>query len=87
MKEPSPASMQLAIVLPLGVVANQLTKIEADLRFLSMKVSACAVERDNGELAAKVSGALERINEALDRIRGLVAGMEASRKSSADRDD
>jgi hypothetical protein len=101
MKEPSPASVELAIVLPLGVVANQLTRIEADLRFLCMKVSADAVERDDGEPTGKVSAGLERINEALDRIRGLVADIEAnlhagsrnfdaerpSRKSSADRDD
>jgi hypothetical protein len=103
MTESAPANLELAIALPLGVVANQLTRIEADLRFLSMKASAHAVERENGQLAAKVSGGLEKINEALDRIRGLVADMEvnlqaasvtaqssggrASRKSSADRDD
>ena len=40
MTEPSPANLELAIALPLGVVANQLTRIEADLRFLSMKASA-----------------------------------------------
>jgi hypothetical protein len=103
MTEPSAANLELAIALPLGVVANQLTRIEADLRFLSMKASAYASERENGELAAKVSAGLEKITEALDQIRGLVADMEAniqaasvtgkssreraSRKSSADRDD
>jgi hypothetical protein len=102
MTEPSPPNLELAIALPLGVVANQLTRIEADLRFLSMKASAYVNERENGELAAKVSDGLEKINEALDLIRGLVADMEAntqprlsgkstsaraSRKSSADRDD
>jgi hypothetical protein len=103
MTEPSPANLELAVALPLGVVANQLTRIEADLRFLSMKASAYVNERENGELAAKVSGGLEKINEALDLIRGLVADMEAgiqtaslsgkssrnrdSRKSFADRDD
>jgi hypothetical protein len=103
MTEPSPANLELAIALPLGVVANQLTRIEADLRFLSMKASAYSIERESGQLAAKVSGGLEKINEVLDLIRGLVADMEASiqaasptgkssgertsRKSSADRDD
>jgi hypothetical protein len=95
MTEPSPANLELAIVLPLGVIANQLTRIEADLRFLSMKASMHAVERENGPGVPKLSGSLEKINEALDRIRGLVADMEAnlqaasraSRKSSADRDD
>jgi hypothetical protein len=94
--------LELAVALPLGVVANQLTRIEADLRFLSMKASAYVDERENGELAAKVSGGLEKINEALDLIRGLVADLEANiqprptgkshtdraaRKSSGDRDD
>jgi hypothetical protein len=100
MNEPSSANLELSIALPLGVVANQLTKVEADLRFLSMKASGFARERENGELAAKVLSGLERINEALDLIRGLVADMEAhvqprpagtreraSRRPSADRDD
>jgi hypothetical protein len=76
--EPLAANLELAIALPLGVIANQLTRIEADLRFLSMKASACADERERGELAAKVSGNLEKINEALDLIRGLVADIEAN---------
>jgi hypothetical protein len=103
MTEPSPANLELAIALPLGVVANQLTRIEADLRFLSMKAAACVDERDSGQLAAKLAGGLEKINEALDAIRDLVADMQANiqaaslagkssgaraaRKSSADQDD
>jgi hypothetical protein len=88
MTETSPANLELAIALPLGVVANQLIRIEADLRFLSMKAAAYRSERESGQLAAKVSGGLEKINEVLDLIRGLVADMEANiRKSSADRDD
>jgi hypothetical protein len=103
MTEPSPANLELSIALPLGVVANQLARIEADLLFLSMKASAYVNERESGQLAAKVAGGLERINEVLDLIRGLVTDMEAniqavsptgksardraSRKSSADQDD
>jgi hypothetical protein len=75
--------LELAIALPLGVVANQLARIEADLRFLSMKASVYADERENGELAAKVSGGLEKINEALDLIRGLVADMEANTRPTS----
>ena len=101
--QPPRASAELAILLPLEVAANRLMAIEADLRFLSMKASAYVNERENGELAAKASSGLERINEALDLIRGLVAELEAniqaasltgqssrdraSRKSSADQDD
>jgi hypothetical protein len=83
MTEPPPANLELAITLPLGVVANQLTRIEADLRFLSMKAAGYANERDNGVLAAKVSGGLERISEALDLIQSLVADMQANMQSKS----
>jgi hypothetical protein len=85
MTEASPANLDLAIALPLGVVGNQLMRIETDLRFLSMKASAYANERDNGSLAAKIAGGLERINGALDLIRALVADMEANIQPSATR--
>jgi hypothetical protein len=78
MKEVSPANLELAIALPLGVVANQLMRIETDLRFLNMKALAYASERENGALAARVAGGLEKINAALDLIRGLVADIEAN---------
>jgi hypothetical protein len=86
MTEASPANVELAIVLPLGVVANQLIRIETDLRFLSMKTLAYANERENGDLTAKIAGGLEKINGALDLIRGLVAELEAnSQPTSASR--
>jgi hypothetical protein len=103
MTEVSRANLELAIALPLGVVANQLMRIETDLRFLNMKALAYANEREKGDLAAKIAGNLEKINGALDLIRGLVADMEAniqtasrtgtsstdpaSRKPFTDRDD
>jgi hypothetical protein len=93
MTEPSPENVELTIALPLGVLANQLTRIESDLRFLGMK-TARFDERDSGQLAAKVAGGLDRISEALDRIRDLVAAMQSNiqaasrpRKSSAHQDD
>ncbi|MGA2397099.1 MAG: hypothetical protein ABSG30_03410 [Steroidobacteraceae bacterium] len=70
--------MELTIALPLGVVANQLMRIETDLRFLSMKASAYASERENGDLAANIRGRLEKINESLDLIRGVVSDIEAN---------
>jgi len=103
MTEASPANLELAIALPLGVVANQLMRIETELRFLNMKALADANEREKGDLAAKTAGGLEKINAALDLIRGLVADIEAhiqtarppgtssrdpaSRKPFTDRDD
>ncbi len=90
MTEPSPVNLELAIALPLGVVANQLMRIEADLRFLNMKASAYLNEGERGGSGAKVAARLETINEALDLIRGLVSDMETGmhpKKPISERDD
>jgi uncharacterized protein YydD (DUF2326 family) len=89
MTEASPANVELAIELPLGVVANQLKKIEADLRFLNMKASGYAEQCEGGCSTAKISGALERIKETVDLIRDLVVDLEADviRKPLANRED
>lgn len=92
----SPANLELAIVLPLGVLAHQLMKVEADLRFLGMRAGAVA----GGEVGAsrQVAGQVEKINETLDSIRRLLADFEAElqprasgstarRKPNPDRDD
>ena len=73
MSDRSPANFELSITLPLGVIANQLMKVEADLRFLNAKTSAHANERSGEAMAGQVATQLERINEALEAIRGLVA--------------
>lgn len=97
MSEPSQANFELSIVLPLGVVANQLLKIEADLRFLNAKTAAYAHQRSGGELARQVAARLEKINELLEVIRTLVVDIETeyqpgsekarSLKARTDRDD
>jgi hypothetical protein len=76
MTETSCANLELAIVLPLGVVANQLMRIEADLRFLNMKALDYAKERERGGKAAQILAQLEKINESLDVIRELMADIE-----------
>jgi hypothetical protein len=70
------ASIELAIALPLGVVANQLTRVESDLRFLSAKTTVQAQDRDSAKLVARIAAQLEQINETLDVIRGLIADIE-----------
>jgi hypothetical protein len=89
MTEPSRANLQLAIVLPLGVISNQLMRIEADLRFLSMKALIYAKQRENGGIGSQITAQLDQINEALDLIRGLASDMQADmeRKPSPARDD
>jgi hypothetical protein len=76
MSEPSPANFVLSIVLPLGVVANQLMKVEADLRSLNAKTSAHAIERPGRDEAGQVAARLEQIGEALEVIRALVLDIE-----------
>ena len=64
-------------MLPLAAVANQLMRIEADLRFLNMKALAYVKEREGGASARQIAVRLDNINEALERIRGLVSDIEA----------
>ena len=95
MSDTSPVNVELSIVLPLGVIANQLMKVEADLRFLNAKTSAYVGERPGGEAAGQVAARLEKINEVLEVIRGLVSDIEnqprsasaRSAKARSDRDD
>ena len=86
--------MEMAIVLPLGVVGHQLMRIEADLRLLNMKASDFARERDNAPHTRLIEARLEQINEALDSIRILVSDIAADlhpvnlkNKPRVDRDD
>jgi hypothetical protein len=93
MTGPSQSNLQLAIVLPLGVIANQLMRIEADLRFLNMKALVHAQQSETGGIGSQIIAQLDHINEALDLIRGLASDIQAdmqspiSRKPSPERDD
>jgi hypothetical protein len=82
MTEASSANFELAVVLPLGVVANQLLRTEAHLRLLNMKTldfaKLCSVTRFAGPIALR----LEQIHETLDSIRSLVADIEADVRPS-----
>jgi hypothetical protein len=96
MSEASPANFELSIVLPLGVIANQLMKLEADLRFLNAKTSKYASEPPDSAMAGQAAARIEKINEALEAIRMLVSSIatdiqpRSAKKSSnmrTDRDD
>jgi hypothetical protein len=75
--EASAENLELSVLLPLGALVNQLMRIEADLRFLNMKALAHAKEGEEAGPARQIAARLEKINEALDRIRGLVSDIEA----------
>jgi hypothetical protein len=87
MTEKSASNPELAMGLPLDVVANRLRRIEADLRFLNMKTGVFANDGDNACLGAMIEARIETIYEALDSIRTLVADIGSNRKSRPDRDD
>ena len=71
--------------MPLGVVANQLMKVEEDLRFLNVKASVYPGEHLRGDLTAQAVGRLEKINETLELIRGLVLDLETEFQSASAR--
>jgi hypothetical protein len=77
MTDPSQANLQLAIVLPLGVVANQLMRIEADLRFMNMKTFAYAKQSGDVAIGSQITAQLDQINQTLDLIRGLTSDIAA----------
>ena len=76
MTEATSADFEMSINLPLGVLANQLMKIEADLRLLNMKALRCARERENQRLTGGIEARLVNINETLESIRDLVSDIE-----------
>jgi hypothetical protein len=64
-------------VLPLGVIANQLMRIEADLRFLNMKALVYAKHSESGGVGSQIAAQLDQINEALDLIRSIASDIQA----------
>jgi len=83
MTEAFSGNVEMAIVLPLSVVSNQLIKIESELRHLNMKASHVARARDNGQHAQSISARLDSINASLDSIRELVAEFGADMRLPA----
>ena len=75
------ANLEMAIVLPLGVIAHQLMRIEADLRLLNMKALDFANAREEGRHTGSIRERLDNINEVLDSIKGLVSDIEADIQS------
>jgi hypothetical protein len=87
MTEKSASNLELAMGLPLDVVANRLRRIEADLRLLNMKTEVIANDGDNARLGTMIEARIETIYEALDSIRSLVSDISSNRKPRSDRDD
>jgi hypothetical protein len=88
------ANFELAVVLPLGVAANQLMKVESELRFLTAKLSRYGQER--GSTRVEAAASLEKMSEAVDAIRQIIAEIQAdiqppasgtTSRTRTDRDD
>jgi hypothetical protein len=77
MTQESPADWEFSIVLPLGAIATQLQKIEAQLRLLNIKAVNLAGGRDGHPIQAIVEGRLEQIGETLHSVASLVSDIQA----------
>jgi hypothetical protein len=67
------ANLELAIGLPLGVVADKLMRIETELRALNMKALVFVNERVTGLIEARI----ETIYKTLDSIESLASDIAA----------
>jgi hypothetical protein len=72
----SPVDWEMELVMPLGVLANQLVKIEGDLRFLSMKSAEHSGE-DGARPSKLVNARLDLINSVLESIHSLLAKLQS----------
>jgi hypothetical protein len=70
------ADWEMELVMPLGVVANQLVKIEGELRFLSMKAAEYSGE-DGLRPTKMVDARLELIFAVLESIQVILAKVQA----------
>ena len=87
---------EVTIILPLGVVANQLRRIEEQLRLLNMKALEVGKECENEPHRRRIEIKLDHISELLGSISTLVSDIGADiqpgaanviRMSSPDQDD
>jgi hypothetical protein len=61
--------VDMAIVLPLDVVANKLKRLEEELRQLNRKALTFDQERESGDLKDLIEPRLERIRDTIGSIR------------------
>jgi hypothetical protein len=69
------ADVDMAIVLPLDVVANKLKRIEQELRHLNIKSLTFDPERESGDLKDLIEPRLERIRDTIRSIGSSLADL------------
>jgi len=67
---------EISIVLPLGVIANQLMKAEEQLRLLNMQRLEIANRPENARIHNLIESKAEHIHRTLDSIRGLISDIQ-----------
>jgi hypothetical protein len=72
----SQTDWEMTMVMPLGALANQLVKIEGDLRFLSMKAAEHS-GADDSSCAKSVDARLELIYDVLESIHSILGKLQA----------
>ncbi len=77
MSRASSTDWEIAIDLPLGVVASQLMRIEEQLRLLNLRAADLVKGRDGERRDGAIAVRLENINRALDAIRTFISDLEA----------
>ena len=87
MTKESSSDWEIAIDLPLGVVASQLARIEEQLRLLNLKAADLVKERDGGRRNGAIAVRLENINRALDSIRTFMSDLEGEIDATRRRSD
>jgi hypothetical protein len=70
-------NVEMAILLPLDVLANKLNRIDEELRRLNLMVLNIELERERGDLTDSIQERVELMHETLDSIRALVSGLPA----------
>jgi hypothetical protein len=86
MAAPPPGSREITLLLPLGVVAHQLVKLEGQLRSISIRSTGGSEPVEEPAIGAPVAATLERIHELLASLQSLVNEIEAGWEAAVRRD-
>jgi hypothetical protein len=78
------ADVDMAIVLPLDVVANKLKRLEEELRQLNSKALTFDQERESGDLKDLIEPRLERIRDTIRSIRSSLLDLSTDIEPTRD---
>ena len=76
--------VDMAIILPLDVIAGKLQRLEEELQHLSVKALSFDRERESGDLRNLLEPRLERIRDTMSSIRSCLSGLSADIEPTSD---